>query len=94
MENTLAKLYYDTAGSASYSSVAKLHKASRAIFPKLKIQTVKEWLKKQQAYSLHRPIKRKYSRSTYSVTAVDKLWQIDLANMSMVSNVKIILNIF
>ena len=87
MEDTLSKLYYDTKSNVSYSSIYKLYQAAKDVIPGITLRNVKDWLKRQHTYTLHRPIKRKYARSKYFVSGIDKLWQIDLADMSMISKV-------
>ena len=87
MEGTLSKLYYDTKSNVSYSSIDRLFQAARKLVPGLTLRNVKDWLKTQHTYTLHKPFKRKYARSKYFVTDTDKLWQIDLADMTMISDV-------
>ena len=87
MEDTLKRLYYDTRSAVAYSGINRLYKAAKKIIPTLKISAVKKWLKNQYTYTLHRPIRRKYARSKYFVSGVDKLWQVDPADMTMISDV-------
>lgn len=39
------------------------------------------WLESQDAYTLHRPSRRKFPRLHYSVTNIDDLWQADLIEL-------------
>lgn len=87
MEDTLEKLYYDVSSPASFSGVTKLYKEAKKTLSKITHKDVRNWLKKQYTYTLHRPVKRKYRRSKYFVSDIDELWQIDLADMAMISNV-------
>ena len=85
MENKLERLYYDTKSTVAYSGINRLYKAAKKVIPGIKLSEVKKWLKTQHTYTLHRPIKRKYQRSRYFVSGIDKLWQVDLADMIMIS---------
>ena len=74
---SLGKVYYDTKHSAGLSSVSKLVKAS-----KIKIKDVEEWLSAQDAYSLHKAVRKRFPRNQYTVTNIDDVWEIDLADLS------------
>lgn len=43
------------------------------------------WLKGQPAYTLHKPVRRRYKRRRYIVETIDSLWQVDLADMQKLS---------
>ena len=42
---------------------------------------IKEWLMKQDAYTLHKPIRRHFRRNRVIVGGIDQQWQMDLADM-------------
>ena len=42
---------------------------------------IKEWLMKQDAYTLHKPIRRRFKRNRVIVGRIDQQWQMDLADM-------------
>ena len=42
---------------------------------------IKEWLMKQDAYTLHKPIRRRFRRNRVIVGGIDEQWQMDLADM-------------
>ena len=46
---------------------------------------MKRWLRKQQTYTLHKPIRRKFGRRKTVAAKIDYLWQADLADMSSIS---------
>jgi len=48
-------------------------------------KNVKNWLATQEAYTLHKSIRRKFPRRKTFVTGIDQLWQIDLADLSSIS---------
>ena len=42
---------------------------------------VENWLKKREAYTLHAPIRKRFTRNYYKVSKIDDLWQADLCDM-------------
>nr|XP_012216150.1 PREDICTED: uncharacterized protein LOC105668351 [Linepithema humile] len=72
----LEKLYYDPAHYAGYSAVDNLFRAAN-----LPHNNVERWLKAQDAYTLHRPLRRKFPRMHYNVTNIDDLWEADLIEL-------------
>ena len=46
---------------------------------------MKRWLRKQQTYTLHKPIRRKCGRRKTIAAGIDYQWQADLADMSSTS---------
>ena len=52
---------------------------------KIKLIDVRNWLKKQKTYSLHKPIRRKFSRRQTIVAGIDHQWQADLTDLSHLS---------
>ncbi|XP_067204112.1 uncharacterized protein [Linepithema humile] len=72
----LEKLYYDPAHYAGYSAVDNLFRAAN-----LSRSNVARWLEAQDAYTLHRPLRRKFPRMHYNVTNIDDLWEADLIEL-------------
>ena len=60
-------------------------KLPRKFQKKIKLDDVKRWLRKQQTYTLHKPIRRKFYRRKTVATGIDYQWQADLADMSSTS---------
>ena len=57
----ISELYYDEGGPAGFSTLPKLQAAEVAETKKGKPQTVgstKAWLEEQDAYTLHRPVRK------------------------------------
>ena len=46
---------------------------------------MKQWLSKQNTYTLHKPIRRKFTRRRTIVAGIDYQWQGDLADVSSMS---------
>lgn len=49
---------------------------------KLKKKKIYEWLSNQDAYTLHKPIKRRFPRLQYNISNIDDLWESDLVQVS------------
>ena len=80
MNERLKALFYDPKHPAGFASVSKLAKASG-----IKPQKVKEWLKAQPTYTLHRVARKKYPTRKYIVHDIDEQWQADLADVSLIA---------
>ncbi|XP_018368781.1 PREDICTED: uncharacterized protein LOC108764877 [Trachymyrmex cornetzi] len=72
------KLYYDPSHNAGYSAVDNL---TRAVKPNFSRGEVVRWLESQDAYTLHRPLRRKFPRLHYNVTNIDDVWETDLIEL-------------
>ena len=77
---SLGKVYYDPKHAAGFGSVEKLVKTS-----KHKKRFVEEWLVSQNTYTLHKPVRKRFPRNPYTVTNIDDVWEIDLADLSSLS---------
>ena len=52
------------------------------ISPNLKLNQVENWLSKQLAYTLHKPVYQTFQTRPVNVYAIDELWQLDLVDLS------------
>ena len=77
----LSSIYYDTKNSASFSSIKNLYKEAKKQNKILKISDVKKWLSEQITYTLHKPVKRNFSRNRIIVKKIDEQWEADLVDM-------------
>jgi transposase InsO family protein len=48
---------------------------------KITRQQVKEWLMKQDTYTLHKPVRRNFRKNRVIVGGIDEQWQMDLAEV-------------
>ena len=71
---TLQVTYYDTKNPGSLGGVEKLERATG--------QPVKDWLITQDTYTLHKPIRRRFSGRRVTVSGIDDQWQADLVDLS------------
>lgn len=74
----LTDIYFNTKHPASFSTADTLWKATAKTIPKIKVQ---KWIEGQEAYTLHRPIRKRFPRNRYYVDNIDVVWQADLNDM-------------
>ena len=48
-------------------------------------QTIQEYLKSEQAYTLHKPALRRFTRNHTCVAGIDDQWQADLVDMQSIA---------
>lgn len=73
--------YYKAKNPGSYGGVARLKRST----PTSSVRSVKKFLSSQKAYTLHKPIIRKFPRRKTIVAGIDSLWQADLADFQSLS---------
>ena len=83
MDKYLSKIYYDVRHPAGYSGVDRLwswcvHQGKK----KYTREKVARWLDKQDTYTLHKPVRRKFRRNRVLVGGIDEQWQADLVDLS------------
>jgi len=86
----LRKLYTDPAAPSAFSSLYKLHQAVKHAAPAKGKQTkdkkqktptqIKEWLETQEAYMMHRPLRKRFPRNPYTTNNID-VWEIDILDV-------------
>ena len=69
--------YFNPSNPAAFGGVLPL-----AIKSKQNVKSVKDWLSAQDAYTLHKPIRRKYKRRKTITLGINDLWQMDLVDLS------------
>ena len=65
-----------------------MYKATKKISKKIKLDDVNRWLRKQQTYTLHKPIRRKFGRRKTVAAGIDCQFQAALADMPSTSTSK------
>jgi len=73
----LSDLYYEPRVPSAFSSCEKLRSAAKTKSESI-IQT---WLQKQEAFTLHRPIRKRFPRNPYSVNNVMDVYECDLVDV-------------
>ena len=81
----LKEIYYDAGHVAGFGSAKDLYSAVRRKGKKITLKKVKEFLQKQDTYTLHKPVRRKFKRRKIMSKGVDYLWQADLIDLQPIS---------
>ena len=84
--DTISDLYHDKSSAAGFSTLSKLRAAevSESKTKKGKPQSVgftKAWLEEQDAYTLHRLVRKRFVRNPYTVTNVMDVWECDFLDV-------------
>ena len=86
VENELRRIYRDPADPGSLGGIDRLlRRAQELAIPGVTRRSVEKFLKSKQAYTLHRPARRRYVRNRTYVAGIDAQWQADLADMQTLS---------
>lgn len=78
IESLLKQVFYDIKNQASFSSPRRLYNSVKKRIPSLKLEHVEDFLSRQDAYTLHRPVRHVFPRRKTVVRARDSQWQTDL----------------
>ena len=83
------------APSAS-SSLHKLREAVRHVATRKRKTPgqIKAWLETQDAYTMHRPVRKRFPRNQYTVNNIDEVWEIDIMDLSTVKKYNDIIGIY
>ena len=63
-----------------------LRRAKQLHVPGVTRKSVQEYLRSEQAYTLHKPARRRLTRNHIYVAEIDAQWQTDLADMQSIAN--------
>jgi len=86
MEKILNDIYYNPQSEGSFTGPEGVFRAAREQgLKKITRKQVKEWLEKQETYTLHRPAQRKYPTNRVIVGGKDQQFQADLVDLSSLS---------
>lgn len=69
--------YFNPAHEASFSGARKLLSVNKKDPPK----RIHEWLSNQDAFTLHKPVRKKFQRLHYNVHMIDAIWETDLVDV-------------
>ena len=81
MDSVLRSSYYDLSSPSAYTGLRNIFREVRAVDPKIKLADVKEYLQKQDTYTLHEPLRRKFPRRKTVAARIDSDWQADLCDV-------------
>jgi len=81
----ISDLYYDAGSPAGFSTLPKLRKSESAEREKKgkpqSIGAIKACLEEQDAYTLHRSVRKRFARIPYTVIYVMDVWESDLLDV-------------
>jgi len=75
------RLYYDPARPTAFSTLRKLVVAAKKKRMNIKLDDIRDWLEKRDAYTLHRPNRKRFARNPYTVNNVMDVWECDLVDV-------------
>ena len=78
----LENKYFDTVSPISFSGSTKMYLYLKKMGFKVGLHKIKRWLHDQDAYSLQRPLRRKFKRRRVISQGIYLLWDTDLADVS------------
>ena len=76
---TANRLYYDPGRPTAFSTLRKLGVAAKK--KNINLDDIRDWLEKQDTYTLHRPIGKRFARNPYTVNNVMDVWECDLVDV-------------
>ena len=79
-------MYTDPRDPGSYGGVEKLRKSLNKLNYHVTVRSVKDWLKKKDTYTKHRPARKNFKRNPVIATHIDAQWQGDLAEMGNIAS--------
>lgn len=81
-ENYLKSIYYDPAHPASFAGPQKLYKVVKQEGEyDIGMYRIRKFLSNQEAYSLHKPVRRRFQRNHVISAGKNDLWMADLIDM-------------
>ncbi len=81
MEKVLNDTYNNKASSAYLAGTHAVYRVAKKKYPKLTLKNVKDFLSRQNVYTLHKPVKKKFPRNKVVATGIDSDWQMDLIDV-------------
>jgi len=76
----IRELYYDRSVEASFGSYGQLLREAKTL-PGAEPSAVKPWLEQHDAYTLHKPVRKRIPRNPYTVNNILDLWEADLVDV-------------
>ena len=86
VEEELRRIYRNPADPGSLGGIDQLlRRAKQLKVPGVNRLVVEQFLNGEQAYTLHKPARRRYVRNRTYVTGIDAQWQADVADMQAIA---------
>ena len=84
IEAWMDTIYFDPAHPVSFSGPQKLYDFVKKVYPSLSLKDVQSWLSGKEAYSLHKPVRRRIKRNSVIVKEINQQWDVDLMDMARI----------
>lgn len=84
---SLESLYYDLNNSIAFSSPRVFKEYLKKNNFTAEAKTVKNWLRNQKAYTLHKPRRVRFPRNKYNLANIGDFWQADLMDVQRLSRI-------
>ena len=85
----ISQIYHDPKDPGSLGGVKRLLRRARQLHvPGVARKTVQEYLRSEQAYTLHKPTRRRITGNHTDVAGIGAQWQADLADMQGIARQK------
>ena len=82
----LYDLYYSPESPASFGGVDAVYRTVKNDGKfKISRNKIRKWLKQQDTYTLHKPVRHRFKRNKVIVGAMDEEWEADLVIMDSLS---------
>ena len=85
MNNLFKNIYTDPSNPGAFGGIRNLYIQAKKVDPNITLKNVKDWLKRQHTYTLHRPARRRWKRNRIYVSYIDEQWEIDLIDLQIYS---------
>ena len=86
IEAWMDTIYFDPAHPVSFSGPQKLYDFVKKVYPSLSLKDVQSWLSGKEAYSLHKPVRRRIKRNSVIVKEINQQWDVDLMDMARIAS--------
>ncbi|MCP4491455.1 MAG: transposase family protein, partial [Gammaproteobacteria bacterium] len=74
----LDKVYLNPDSSAYLAGINAVYYEAKKLYPEIKLKDVQDYLDKQNVYSIHKPVRKKFPRNRVVAAGLDTDWQVDL----------------
>jgi len=80
----LKKLYFETRLESAYAMFKKLQRAAAkqtGVAKAKRSSDIKSWLEQKDAYTIHRPVRKRFPRNPYSVNNILDVFECNLVEV-------------
>ncbi len=81
MERILNAAYNNPSSPSYLAGISAVYREAKKRYSKLTFQNVKDFLSRQNAYTLHKPIRKRFPRNRVVGAGIDTDWQSDLIDV-------------